>query len=198
MHWTKGLFGSAECYSNPGHASSPSAKGGRLGHSAARSDRSSIFGQIILIVLNPNSSTSDFIFQGAIIAQGAPSDLAENGIDLVTLVENDAEHQDRPRQSVYEPTPSMSVVSSTRSSSICSAFRSSMCNVEYGIELNDEFIDSSSAELMEAHGTGEARRCLIVKYFQAGANWPFLCLLLLMFALTQFLASAADIWLSIW
>lgn len=113
-------------------------------------------------------------------------------------MENDAENPDRPRQSVYEPTRSMSVISSGRSSSICSAFRGSICNVEYGIELNEEFIDSSSAELTEAHGTGEARRCIIIKYFRAGANWPFLCLLLLMFALTQFLASAADIWLSIW
>lgn len=136
------------------------------------------------------------VLQGTIAIQGTPSDLARNGVDLMTLVENETENVDKQRQS--ECKPRMSIQSSIRSASICSGLRRSTCSTEYGFEPTEAFNGATNAELMEAAPDEKSRRRVGLKYFKAGANWPFLCLVMLLFVFAQFLASASDIWVSIW
>lgn len=51
---------------------------------------------------------------------------------------------------------------------------------------------------LEASSNGKIKGSNAVSYFKAGAQWPALLGLLFLFVATQILASAADIWVSIW
>lgn len=51
---------------------------------------------------------------------------------------------------------------------------------------------------MEASSKGKVKGSITANYFKAGANWFWLFILVLLFIVAQFLASAADYWVSIW
>lgn len=51
---------------------------------------------------------------------------------------------------------------------------------------------------MEASSKGKVQGSVYLKYFLSGANWMTLTILLISFVATQFFASAADYWASVW
>lgn len=124
--------------------------------------------------------------QGKIAAQGTPTDLASNGLNLITPDGNEA-NEDKQLE---------------RQASNRSMSTNSLNGDIDGSEHGDGDADEQSRKLegvqLEASSKGKTKGSKLVKYFIAGARWSTLSLLLFSFVGTQILGSAADIWVSIW
>lgn len=126
--------------------------------------------------------------------QGSPADLAKSGVDfakLVGIVET-TETEENPDK---RPT---SRRSSTRSAS-SNSLNGSTDGFQDGSD-NDDDEDGNKTEgvEMEASSKGKVKGSIAGNYFKAGAHWSILFVLAISFLIVQFLASAADYWVSIW
>lgn len=65
-------------------------------------------------------------------------------------------------------------------------------------ENENETIERDLGVQIEDSSKGKVKGSLALNYFKAGGNWLTLSILLFSFVLVQFLASAADYWVSIW
>lgn len=67
-----------------------------------------------------------------------------------------------------------------------------------GCDVNIKNEKSTEDFQMEASSKGQVAGSLAMKYFNSGAHWSILFILLFSFIITQVLASGADYWVSIW
>lgn len=137
------------------------------------------------------------LFQGKIAAQGTPADLANSGLNLVTPDENDTDKRSKAEQLERQASRSMSRQSSVGSLSTHSIDSSRDQSVS-GADDTDEKSEKLEGVQLEASSKGKVKGSKAAKYFGAGAHWFTLTLLLFSVLATQILASAADIWVSIW
>lgn len=135
--------------------------------------------------------------QGKIEVQGSPADLAKSGVDFAQLVgtlekaENEENPDSRP---VSRQVSRKSSVRSASTMSLVSSLDGSI------IEDNNEEEDDVpyAGVQMEASSKGTVKGSVTLNYFKAGAHWSMLVTLTIAFLITQFLASAADYWVSVW
>lgn len=135
-----------------------------------------------------------FKSQGKVEVQGAPSDLAKSGVDFAQFVETDEpENEENPEKMSRQ----MSRKSSTRSASgsVASLNSSADGSVFDEDPENEERLEGVQ---MEASSKGKVKGSIAANYFAAGAHWSILFLIGISFLIVQFLASAADYWVSVW
>lgn len=132
-----------------------------------------------------------FILQGKIEVQGTPADLSKSGVDFAKLVGTvETDDQNDGTETIDRK---MSRKSSIRSSA---ASRKSNADGSFDGDANNEQKDEGVQ--MEASSKGKIKGSIPGNYFAAGANWFVLLLLAISFVLVQLMASAADVWVSIW
>lgn len=91
----------------------------------------------------------------------------------------------------------MSRKSSTRSTSgSISSLNSNADGSVFGEDAENE--EKLEGVQMEASSKGKVKGSIAANYFAAGAHWSILFVIGLLFLIVQFLASAADYWVSIW
>lgn len=133
--------------------------------------------------------------QGKISAQGTPTDLARRERELVAPPENDTDNCDELDEFVRRVSHQIA----PRSISATSTFSGLDQTIS---EENDDDVDKHDEELqgaqLEASSKGMIKGSKTMHYFKAGAHWSVLVVLLLSVLATQMIASAADIWVSIW
>lgn len=66
------------------------------------------------------------------------------------------------------------------------------------IEKSNEHTEAIENARMEASSKGKVIGSIPIKYFLSGGHWSVLSILLASFLVTQFLASSADYWASVW
>lgn len=132
--------------------------------------------------------------QGKIAAQGAPGDLIKSGVDFVVhdANEKDTRADDENSMVGSEMCEDMSRKSSLRSSSTSNRLnRSTSSENDKDKQCHPEsHLEESASET----GSGSA----LINYFKSGAHSCILSLLFLSIVATQIVASASDIWISIW
>lgn len=129
------------------------------------------------------------MFQGKIASQGTPSDLMKRGIDFVRETDTDPQKDLTFSHEMSENMPRKSSVRSTSSSSSVHESISS----EKDKDKQRQFV-SQLEEISFKSDSGS----MMMNYLKSGAHWSVLPILFSVFLLTQILASAADIWISIW
>lgn len=130
--------------------------------------------------------------QGKIAAQGTPVDLAKIGVDFVTRDDDDADG--RQDQLIAN---GQKAANARRKSSIRSNYSISSLDDSIFSENDDDALDELVSQLEES-SKGTVNGSILTNYFQAGVHWSMLLLLSASFLATQFVASVADIWISIW
>lgn len=116
--------------------------------------------------------------------------MAKSGVDFAKLVgiEETAENEENP-----DKRP-MSRRSSTRSAS-----SNSLNGSTDGSDIDDDEDGKKTEGVeLEASSKGKVKGSIAGNYFKAGAHWSILFVLAISFLIVQFLASAADYWVSIW
>lgn len=122
-----------------------------------------------------------YTFQGKIVAQGTPADMAKNGIDFVMPAEDSSiEEKDAITTDISTDAPS-----SSRDQESCSIY-------EFEDDTNSKSASDHEPEKIKANSS------ILLTYFDARENWMLLLLLLFLFVVTQIVASGADIWIAIW
>lgn len=86
----------------------------------------------------------------------------------------------------------------TRRKSAISRRSASSASSNSDTEIDDKAIEKDLGVQIEDSSKGKFKGSLALSYFRAGGNWLTLSTLLFSFILVQFLASAADYWVSIW
>lgn len=122
--------------------------------------------------------------QGEVEAQGTPTDLMQSGVNIAnsvgSMMDADEEHFCE-KSSLY-----------SRSNSALSSDQEDEGENEIeNANIKDDF-------RMEASSKGKITGSVPLKYFSSGTHWSVLVVLLFSFIFVQFLASAADYWVSIW
>lgn len=129
--------------------------------------------------------------------QGSPNDLAKSGVDFAELVGTieKAENEESPDRPMSRQ---VSRKSSTRSLSSMSLNNSSIDGSLFDENTENDEEDQDNGVQMEASSKGKFKGSVATNYFTSGAHWSILVLLLISFVIVQLLASAADIWVSVW
>lgn len=134
---------------------------------------------ILLILIN---------IQGKIEVQGSPADLARSGVDFAKLV---GVKEQPPNEENTE------IDNRSRRSSVWSTISATSSITE---ELDEDVEDEEKDEgiQMEESSKGKVKGSILAAYFKAGAHWTVLFVLAFSFVFVQVLASAADVWVSVW
>lgn len=121
--------------------------------------------------------------------QGAPTDLADdlakNGFELALKID-EAKNDENSRKS-------NSLGDEIESNSEIIAQENKHSNDE-----SCEKLKKNEMNGMEASSKGTVQGSVLLKYFLSGAHWMTLTILILSFVASQFFASAADYWASVW
>lgn len=129
----------------------------------------------------------NLISKGKIEAEGKPIELIRNGVNL-----------DKLGLSPLEENSDLNNESISRTSSI----RSVSTNIDDHAEVQSEGEIGNSKKdegiPLEASSKGKVKGSLTLNYFRAGDHWSVLLILLFSFLFVQFIASAADYWVSVW
>lgn len=127
--------------------------------------------------------------QGKIETQGHPAELAKSGVDFAAFLQSDQTDADEDSYSV-KGRPS-------RTNSMASIARS----VEEGLneaEAPEKMKSVEQLQQLEQSSKGMVKGSVFSMYLRSGSNWFVLFIIMLMFIVTQFMASAADYWVSYW
>lgn len=109
------------------------------------------------------------------------------------MVETEADNTDGLER---RPSRNMSRQSSIRSVSTNSI--NSLDGSYYGDDDDEKENENNNVAEMEASSKGKVKGSVALNYYKAGAHWSVVCVMLLSFLVVQLLASAADIWVSVW
>lgn len=130
--------------------------------------------------------------------QGSPHDLSKGGIDIAELLQSEEELD---KMSEFDAESSYKRSRKGSKSSIRS--KSSTSLDDFGEDLSDNEVETKEKSAqpdqnLEQSSKGKVKGSLFGNYLKAGAHPIFLFVILLLFCLTQFAASAADYWVSYW
>ncbi|XP_050665873.1 probable multidrug resistance-associated protein lethal(2)03659 isoform X2 [Leptidea sinapis] len=120
---------------------------------------------------------------GSILAEGGFDDLNEQGLAIIQLL------QDKVREA-REDDP---MVANQTAASSLSVKRS---HWSYWSLMLEDTIDQKPET--EVQAMGRVQGSVYKNYFMAETSWPYVFLVLFMFLLAQFFASACDYWISKW
>lgn len=115
--------------------------------------------------------------QGKIEAQGTPADLSKIGLDITEFIgcDESGKHEESAERRISQQI--------------------STNETTHNEKLIDETVEGVG---LEESSMGKVKGSLAAKYFRAGGNWFWIFLVFFSFGLTQFLASSADYWVSVW
>lgn len=119
--------------------------------------------------------------------------MSKSGVDFVSLVGTEEKTEDGQER---RPSRNMSRQSSIRSVSTNSI--NSLDGSCLGNDDDEEQNENFDGVQMEASSKGTVKGSVALNYYKAGAHWSVVCVMLLSFLVVQLLASAADIWVSVW
>lgn len=128
--------------------------------------------------------------QGKVETQGAPNDLSKSGIDFASLLKADDVTDEETAET--ELTTGKFSRSNSRSSSKSSLSDSGSKSAE----ANGKSVEA--LQQLEASSKGQVKGSISGTYLKSGANFFVLAVILILFVLTQVLASGADYWVSFW
>lgn len=124
-------------------------------------------------------------FQNKIAAQGTPAELIRSGFDFATRVEDDT---DKRNENVSRRSTLRSLSANSTGSALDEPTYSD----------SDDEEPYQCASQLEESSKGKANGSVPLSYFKSGGHWSIPPLLFLSFLAAQFVASAADIWISVW
>lgn len=136
------------------------------------------------------------LLQGKVEIQGSPNDLSKSGIDFASLLTS----SDETAAGSDETAPNVRR-SLSRTDSRMSIKSSKSISESDSKSIDESKADGKSVEAlqqMEASSKGQVKGSVSGTYFTSGANFLVLAVVLILFALTQALASGADYWVSFW
>ncbi|XP_059613900.1 ATP-binding cassette sub-family C member 4-like [Phlebotomus argentipes] len=133
---------------------------------------------------------------GQIEVQGPPLEVFRSGIDFAKLL--NAEDGLEEEQSEGGPKfRRQQSVSSSRSMSSRNSLSSDDESMEM-VEGNKDGEKEPAMVSMEATSKGKVKGSIFYNYLKAGGNWCILSVMLILFIITQFMASAFDYFIAFW
>lgn len=198
MHRTNGPLGPSKCHPSFGNAPSAFLTSCRLGDCAARRKKriTPFFIHHLYLRYCPDAQVYyklSFTLQGKIATQGTPEDLINSGINFVTRVDNDSDSLHD--KFVFECQTPKDV---SRKSSFHSLSENTMNGNSEDVEEKDDLKQCHVASHLEKSSRGMVSGSTMTAYFKSGAHWCTVLVIFFLFLVVQFMASAADIWISIW
>lgn len=136
------------------------------------------------------------LLQGKVEIQGSPNDLSKSGIDFASLLTSSDETAAGSDETAMTVRRSLS-----RTDSRMSIKSSKSISESDSKSIDESKADGKSVEAlqqMEGSSKGQVKGSVSGTYFTSGANFLVLAVVLILFALTQALASGADYWVSFW
>lgn len=131
------------------------------------------------------------IFQGKIEIQGHPAELGKSGVDFAAFLQSDQTDADEDSKSIKGRRSRTNSLSSTVSSK----------SVEEGldeIETTDKDKSVEQLQQLELSSKGMVKGSVFAMYLRSGSNLCGLFVVMMLFLITQVMASAADYWVSYW
>lgn len=125
--------------------------------------------------------------QGKVEMQGTPFDVSTSSKLFAELIGR-----------VKTPKVEENVKTVGRRRSVTLSTRSSISSNESGDFESVWEYEADQGVQMEASSKGKVKGSIPMNYFKAGANWPLLVVLLLLFIFVQFIASTTDYFVSVW
>lgn len=128
-------------------------------------------------------------FKGKIEIQGHPADLANSGVDFAAFLQLDQTNTDEDNTNEHP----------SRIGSLASMI--SAKSLEEGLDANEATEKTKSVEQLqqlELSSKGKVKGSVFAMYLRSGSNAFVLFIIILLFLMTQLMASGADYWVSYW
>lgn len=106
-----------------------------------------------------------------------------------------AENEDNPEKLMSRQVSRRSSTRSVSNLSLNGSIAGSLIDGETDAAVEEE---RDEGVQMEASSKGKVKGSVPLNYFKSSAHWSILIILLISFGFVQFLASAADYWVSLW